>query len=179
MLEMALLSRLTQLIGDPVLVAATTITTFLLGSGAGSLLVGGLGTRDTRGVVMAIAGIGVGAGALFALIAPLSRWCAGWSDPWRVVAAVIIMLPPAFLMGMPMPSALRRLNRSSPALVPWAWGVNGFASVLAAPLSAVIGMTWGLGASALAALTCYLAAAVLYARLPGSPARGELPGRAA
>jgi hypothetical protein len=61
------------------------------------------------------------------------------------------------------------VDRSAPALVPWAWGVNGFASVLAAPLATTIGMTWGFSLAALVAVALYGLAGLIFAHLP----RGE------
>ena len=40
--------------------------------------------------------------------------------------------PLAFAMGLPFPLGLARLARDAPAFVPWAWGLNGCASVIAA-----------------------------------------------
>ena len=57
-----------------------------------------------------------------------------------------------WMMGFPMPCALARVGEASPALIPWAWGVNGFASVLAPLIATVVGMTWGFRAAGAAAL---------------------------
>ena len=65
-----------------------------------------------------------------------------------------------------MPTALARIDRAAGALVPWAWAVNGFASVLAAPLAHAIGMTWGFGVAGTVGLLLYLVAAATFGRLP-------------
>jgi uncharacterized protein (DUF934 family) len=44
-------------------------------------------------------------------------------------------------MGMPFPLALRELE---PPLVPWAWGINGCASVASAALATLIAVDLGL-----------------------------------
>jgi hypothetical protein len=72
-----------------------------------------------------------------------------------------------YLMGFPMPLALARLNRAAPAALPWAWGINGFASVVAAPVAVAIGMTWGYTCAGVLALLLYLVPAILFTRLPG------------
>ncbi len=86
----------------------------------------------------------------------------------RCAVAILVVAPLAVLMGLPMPLALSRLERAQPALIPWAWGINGFASVLAAPLATVIGMTWGFTAAGAAALALYVIAAAVFARLPAT-----------
>ena len=69
------------------------------------------------------------------------------------------MAPLAFAMGMPFPLVLSQLRAAAPALVPWAWGVNGCASVIAAMLAGLIGMSLGTrSVTALGALAYLLAA---------------------
>jgi hypothetical protein len=51
------------------------------------------------------------------------------------------------------------LENTADPLVPWAWGVNGFASVTAAPLAVIIAMGLGFNAVMLSALLCYVVAA--------------------
>ncbi len=80
--------------------------------------------------------------------------------------ALLAIAPLAYLMGFPMPLALQRLEAAAPAAIPWAWAVNGFASVLAAPLAIATGMTIGYTAAALAAIALYAAAAFVQQRLP-------------
>jgi hypothetical protein len=70
-----------------------------------------------------------------------------------------------------MPTALRRLDGLHPGAVPWAWGVNGAASVLAAVLGIAIALVAGFTVTTLVALACYLLALldVLTGRWPGTP----------
>ena len=84
----------------------------------------------------------------------------------RGAAALVTIAPLGYLMGFLMPSGLARLDRGAPALIPWAWGVNGFASVLAAPVAMIIGMSRGFSTVGLIALALYVAAGRLFARLP-------------
>jgi hypothetical protein len=99
----------------------------------------------------------------------LSAGVGGLSYTARCSAAVAVIAPVAFLMGFPMPVGLRRLDASAPALVPWAWAVNGFASVLAPPIAVAIGMTWGFNAAGSIALMLYVVPALLFGHLPGRP----------
>ncbi|MEK7731887.1 MAG: hypothetical protein AAB363_08520, partial [Planctomycetota bacterium] len=140
-LEMAFLSRMTYWIGDPVSAAAVTISAFLFFSGLGSLCAqratdGASGALVFRRVVVALIVVGL----IEILAGPrLSAGVGGLGYMARCSAAVAAIAPLAFLMGFPMPAALRRLDASAPALVPWAWAVNGFASVLAPPIAVAIG----------------------------------------
>jgi hypothetical protein len=68
------------------------------------------------------------------------------------------------VMGMPFPLGIARLRERAPALVPWAWGINGCASVASAILATLL--TIGLGARAvvLTAAALYLLAAAIVRR---------------
>jgi spermidine synthase len=166
MLEITLLSSLIHLIGDPMLAGAAAIAGFLFFSGLGSLVAQKL-SRPTLlpRLILVLVLVGID-----------EAWIVGWATSIagpmpalaRAVLAVIIIGPLGFLMGFPMPSALRRLETSAPQLIPWAWGVNGFASVLAPPLATAIGMTVGFWTAGAAALGCYLAAAAVFRFLPAA-----------
>jgi len=96
----------------------------------------------------------------------VNHCAAGMGTAARLMIAIAGIAPLAVLMGIPMPAGLARLNGGAAALLPWAWGINGFASVIAAPLAIAMGMTWGMRTAGAAALGLYLVAAVLFDRLP-------------
>ena len=168
LLEMTALSRLTHLVGDPVRAASLAIGTFLVLSGVGSLLVGRVKRGHTKLLRQAVVGLVAIAVILQWVWPALLDYAAAVPAFGRMALAVAAMAPLAVVMGMPMPLALSRLDRNAPPLLPWAWGVNGFASVVAAPLAMALGMTWGFVAAGAAALACYLCAVVLYTYLPAA-----------
>jgi hypothetical protein len=164
LLEMTWLSRLTFLIGDPVRAAAITISGFLLFSGLGSLTTQRVRGNRVRVLHRVMAGLLV-LGLVETAALPLVTTVTGALPvAGRCVAALAAIGPLAYAMGFPMPMGLQRLGGGG--LVAWAWGTNGFASVLAAPLAMVLAMTWGHWAAAGLALVAYAAAAVLFSRLP-------------
>jgi hypothetical protein len=65
-------------------------------------------------------------------------------------------------MGMPFPLGLGRVARSDPALVPWAWGLNGCASVISAAAATLLAMHLGFAAMVLIAVTLYGLAALAF-----------------
>lgn len=161
MLEIMFLSQLTRLVGDPVQAASVTIATFLVGSGLGSMVAQRL--IRVGSIIVLCAGVAVLVLLGLAMTLATQHWAApveGLPLWGRVAVAVAMVLPLAFLMGLPMPIGLARLQAHAPALVPWAWGVNGFASVMAPPLATAIGMTWGFSVSGLLAFGLYILAAV-------------------
>jgi hypothetical protein len=167
MLEMTLLSKLTHLIGDPVRAGSVTIASFLLFSGLGSFTAQKIGTSRVRrlnGIFAALILVGL----LEAWLIPhITRAGGGTALGWRMALGAGMILPLAFLMGFPMPAGLARLERGAPALIPWAWGINGFASVLAPPMATAVGMTWGFRIAGAVALILYALAALTMRGLPG------------
>ncbi len=73
----------------------------------------------------------------------------------RVAATFLLQLPLGICLGMYFPTGIELLRRHAPRLVPWAWGVNGVASVASAVLAVILGMTLGFSAVALAASLVY------------------------
>jgi hypothetical protein len=65
--------------------------------------------------------------------------------PWllRLAAAALLLAPLGFLMGIMFPWGIAHLEERSPGLVPWAWGINGTVSVIAAAAAAVLALSFG------------------------------------
>jgi len=164
-IEMTALSWTARIIGEPVSAAALTIATFLLASGAGSALAQRITGRRRRAVWLAATGIALWVALLAAIVPPLLAWVAPLPLLARALCSVGAIAPLAFCMGMPFPLGLARLDHSAPQLVPWAWAVNGFASVLAPPAATLVAMSWGWSIAAGGALAMYLLAAATWGRV--------------
>ena len=80
-----------------------------------------------------------------------------------------LIAPLAFFMGMLFPLGLARVEAADARLVPWAWAVNGCASVTGAVLATLLAIHIGFTAVVAAALALYaLAAAVAAPARPQS-----------
>ena len=88
---------------------------------------------------------------------------------WRVALAVALVAPLAFAMGLPFPLVLARLRTVAPRLVPWAWGVNGCASVIAAVLAGALAMSLGTRSLVILGVLAYVFAAVVQRGVPHAP----------
>jgi len=62
----------------------------------------------------------------------------------KLAATVFLAGPVAFFMGFPFPLGLRQVSALAPGWLPWAWGVNGFGSVVGTLGAAVIAVPLGL-----------------------------------
>jgi SAM-dependent methyltransferase len=61
----------------------------------------------------------------------------------RYLAPILGLSPLGFGMGYFFPQGISWIKKSSPGLVPWAWAVNGSASVFASVLTAILFLQWG------------------------------------
>jgi len=64
-------------------------------------------------------------------------------------------------MGMPFPLVLARVRMRAPDFVPWAWGINGCASVMSAIVATLLTIGFGSRAVVLIAAVLYLLAALV------------------
>ena len=117
--------------------------------------------RGLRPVGIAVAGIVAIAVIYLLLLPPLFGWFIGIADGFRILLSVVLIAPLAFFMGMPFPLGLRCVAEQAPDFVPWAWGINGFASVVSAVLATLLAVHLGFTAVIVLAIACYVAAAAL------------------
>src|SRR6266446_1485700 len=186
--EIASIQRFVLFLGHPVYAIPVVLCAFLFFAGLGSGFAPGLTARldalqglsapgalirFTGGegrcrwavrvrhptLALAVAGI-VAAAALHLVAAPsLFRWLMPLPDTLKIAVSLILIAPLAFFMGLPFPLALVRVAAARPGLVPWAWGINGCASVLSAILAILLAMSLGFSAVLMIAIGLYLVAA--------------------
>ncbi len=154
-IEMVSIQKMTRHLGDPVSAASAAITAILVFSGIGSLWQKKLRLSPFKRIAFAAAGVIV-LTILSAVL--LDRFLEAFSDYGIMVsfaAASFSLSPLAFFMGWMFPSGLMILERGPQVLIPWAWGINGFTSVMAAPLSVMLAMAQGFTGVIAAAILCY------------------------
>ena len=86
----------------------------------------------------------------------------GLADGIKMVLSVFLIAPLAFCMGMPFPIGLNRIANNVPNFIPWAWGINGFASVMSASLATLLAIEFGFTVVVLFALGSYATAAIIF-----------------
>jgi len=161
-LEMMFLQRLTLYLAHPIYSAAVVIGVFLVFAGIGSRL--SQRWKLPPQAVIRRAGL-TAAGLTILYVLALKYVLAvthGWPLGGRVALTVVSLAPLALAMGHMFPTALRLLGRQTPALVPWCWAVNGFASVVATVGATLLAMEVGFVLLALAGAGAYLLACTLW-----------------
>jgi len=163
-IEIAAIQKFTLYIGQPIYAAALVIGGFLIFAGIGSALIGRWESMVTRKQTLLILGsIPILAVCEWMLLPDLFGATLAMPAPVRWGFAMAAIAPLALLMGVPLPAALSRIPLEDGALAAWAWGVNGFASVLGAVLATLFAIHLGIFAVVVAASFFYLIAAGLFA----------------
>jgi hypothetical protein len=165
-IEIAFIQRFLRFLHHPIYAIAVSLTAFLVFAGLGSRSCQGLSGRFGQDAVATAAITGI---ALLSLLYLLSL---GWIFTalgnlplmLKMLCSLALIAPLAFLMGLPFPLALTAVKRHAGPLVPWAWGVNGYASVISASLATLIAIHFGFSSVILAAVAIYLLALCVFPR---------------
>jgi hypothetical protein len=179
-LEMSMMQRFVLYLGHPTYALTSVIVGLLVGAGIGSALAGKVRGERRAFPVAALAGvlattaIGVSGVLQPAFLAATQHL--GFAA--KVALTEALVLPLGATLGALMPLGIAHLTERSPALVPWAWSVNGFASVVGSCIGALLSMSVGFSTTYMLAAACYLAATVVavvsFRRMPlagsGQPA---------
>ncbi len=153
-LEIVLVQRFVLFLGYPTYALSVVLFSLLLFTGLGSYL----SSRFSRSRAL-LTGALVAAVALIAVSAFGLQWLLrsliDLPFAARVIVSIAIIAPFGVLLGVPMPVGLQRLQQLHPHGVPWAWGVNGIASVLASVLGVAVAIFYGFAVASLVAAACY------------------------
>ena len=154
--EIALLQRMSLVLGHPIYSLSIVLFSMILSAGFGSLLSDRvvLGSAS-RFVAWSLATAGYLFSLNFWLPAVLT---AMESAPLlaRGGLAVAVIAPAGLLLGFGFPTGMRLISAVDPKPTPWFWGINGAAGVLASSLAVLCSMAYGISASVLFAALCYL-----------------------
>jgi spermidine synthase len=164
-LEIAYIQKFILFLNQPITAMAVIVPSFLFFAGCGSGQVGRLVWFKNRPVTLATGGIVIVSALYLWILPPLFHAGADWPEPLRVITSILLIGGLAFWMGMPFPLGLKRLGQSRPDFVPFAWGINGFFSVISAIAATILALHAGFRIVILVALGLYLLAAAIEHRL--------------
>jgi hypothetical protein len=159
-LEMALLQKFVLFLGHPALSFSVVLASLLVATGLGSLVSDRWSVSPPRTVAWAVAGIVTWVVLFLALGEPLTAALLRAPLLARAAATLVLILPLGLFMGMLFPSGVRLLGSHAEAFVPWAWGINGSASVIGTLLSLFLALRLGFSALMGIALVVYAVAAL-------------------
>lgn len=158
LIQVALIQRFVLFLGHPQYALTVIIFSMLLSSGLGSFLSRRLGAFEDAPLRKALLGVAACVLALALLSGPVVNAGVGWPLGVRILVTALLIFPAGFLMGMPFPSGLARLERWHPQSVRWAWSLNAAASVMGSAGAIFLALYIGLRATLMTGGLLYLAA---------------------
>jgi len=172
MVEIALLQRSLLFLGQPIYTYAVVLAGLLTFTGMGSYAAGNWSAKLPGALQRALLATVIVVLAM-AVITPLVfRACLGFGLFSRITIALLLVAPLGFVLGMPFPLGLRLAMQRSSALGSWAWGVNGFFTVIGTVLALMLGMMIGFRMVLLLACACYFAGLLVITRLSSGRTAG-------
>ncbi len=172
-IEMAFIQKFLLLLADPTYSVAVVLCAFLVFAGLGSLFSPKLTTviervgllpRQPKPISIAIGILSLIAVLYIQLLPPIFRSFLASPDNLKIIVSIGLIAPLAFFMGMPFPLGIDLLRRRHPDLIAWAWGINGYASVVSVILSTCLAIAFGFNTVILLAIGVYLVGAWMLPR---------------
>ncbi|MHA4847348.1 spermine/spermidine synthase domain-containing protein [Flavitalea antarctica] len=161
MIEISFIQRFILYLGQPVYTLAVIIAGLLLSTGIGSYLSGKLTIGPTVLRTKYIPAL-LGVLLVTSLLTPtLFDLTIHWPLVVRIIFTLLLLSPMGILLGIPFPTGIKAVAEKSNAFVPWAWGVNGFFTVIGSVGAVILGMMLGFKIVILLAGVVYLAALFL------------------
>ena len=164
-IEIAFIQKFVLFLASPVYAAAVVLCGFLVFAGVGSRVSGSFLDQANPSLAPVVA-IGFFAVAYLFLLTPLFEELIMLPLGSKVAVSLLLIAPLAFAMGMPFPLGLSRLGEAQPCLIPWAWAINGCASMLGAVLATIFAVQFGFTVVILTAVGLYGIAATAFWRFP-------------
>lgn len=156
-IEIGLMQHFTLFLGYPIYSLVAVLTSLLLFSGFGSGWSGRIPDEKLEtGIRNAILGILVVSIIYIFILPPVFKALIFLPDFVRVLLTIILVFPLGWFMGQPFPLGLRIIEREGLGVIPWAWGVNGAASVLGSALSLTIAIGIGYRLTLFVGVAIYL-----------------------
>jgi hypothetical protein len=169
LIEISFVQKYVLILGYPTYSLSVTILALLIFASLGAALCR-RGWGNPRRFLRGLLGVTVLLVAAEVAIMPWLRDASlGLSLPLRIAVTVVMQLPLGVALGMFFPTGVELLRRVEPQLIPWAWAINGIASVVATVLAVILGMQIGFSAVAVVAIAIYaIGTSALLAILPAS-----------
>lgn len=162
-LEIGIIKRFILFLGEPTVAVSAAVSAILVSAGLGSFISGKINRLDTRAILIsAIVALPILILLYGFFVSDLLDLMISLPTTVKYPTAALVIAPLGFAMGFPFPTLIRYFEiKGKGALIPWAWCVNGTASVVGAPLSVIVALSAGFSGVMTAAAALYLSIAPL------------------
>ena len=170
-MEIAFIQKFVLFLSHPLYAVAVVLCAFLVFAALGSLLAasrlaGNWRAGNLQGghwlaankVMAAVIMMGAISLLYLAILPGLFQSLIHLPDAAKIIITVALIAPLAMCMGVPYPTAMTRLADTAGQTIPWAWAINGFASVVGAVLATLLAIHLGFAVVIVLAVLIYAAA---------------------
>ncbi len=173
LVEVGLIQKFVLFLGHPVYALTVVIFSMLVSSGLGSSASSRIVGKAEARLIQVLGCIALGAALLGILLSTLLTSAVWLPLPVKVLMSAVLIAPLGFVMGMPFPTGLQRLEEWHAPSVRWAWSLNAAASVLGSVGALVCSIYLGLTQTLIIGGLLYVAALAVVERVrAGAPVPG-------
>jgi len=176
LIEVGLIQKFVLFLGHPTYALTVVIFSMLISSGLGSALSRRLVGENEARLIKALGMVALLAAVLGLLTGWLLTVSVGLPLPLKALMTVALLAPLGFVMGMPFPTGLQKLEKWHSPSVRWAWSLNAAASVLGSVGALVLAIYLGLVQTLIIGGMFYLAALAVVARARPAAVAEPKPG---
>ena len=175
-IEISLIQKCILFLDKTVISVSTVIFSLLVSSGIGSYTAGRIILYSRKNLNIIALSLSISVIIFTIFVNHILGYFWGGTIFIRVIILFLLLSLPGYFMGMFFPFGITFVKEISPALIPWAWAVNGSASVLGSILAVILAMSFGFNAVLIMASVIYIISAglIFYSRMPIFPTGNEL-----
>lgn len=141
-LEVSLIQRFILFLTHPTHAFAGVVFSILVSSGIGSLLSQRIGVGKGGWVIIPLL-LGLFIPFYTLSLPQILSHLLGQTLIVRQLLTFFILFPIGLFMGMPFPLGIRALEVKGKALIPWAWAINGCATVVGSTMAVMVAIPFG------------------------------------
>ena len=158
-IEVAMIQKSILVLENPSFAVGSVLTSLLISSGTGSLFSLRYHELSSRTSIIILCLLIV----IYNYAHPiLFNFISSETLLFRVSILSISLFPLGFLMGIPFPMGMKLIGEIDYLLIPWAWSVNAFLSVLAPIMTTMIAVSSGFNAVFWLAVLSYIIAFISF-----------------
>jgi hypothetical protein len=163
--ELIFIQIFMKLIGYPLYTYSTIVFAILLAAGTGSAVSGAWRISPHYRWQLPFFGVLASSLVLLLVYQPYFQLFLQSSTPVRILAAVALVFPVGFFLGMPFPLGILTIEHQPRGAIAWAWAMNGLFTVVGGLASVLLSLFYGFQVTLVAATLVYVLAFATYARL--------------
>lgn len=176
LIEVGLIQKFVLFLGHPTYALAVVVFSMLVSSGLGSNFSRRLLGMDEGRLIKALGCIAMLTAVLGLVVSALLSALVWLPIGLKMVMTVALIAPVGFVMGMPFPVGLKRLEEWHAPSVRWAWSLNAASSVFGSVGALVCAIYLGLIQTLIIGALFYMAALAVVARVRISSQTEPEPG---